>query len=1044
MKGYKAYYNAVDDIYSFLKRDLIGPVDELEVLENVEPLNTYACGILWPLRTEMSALETDESEEAISLAQEENVEEVEDIIVSVDDSIRNSNLYKPTSVGISLMLPKNASTLIISFSGAKYIHEEVQTEERLRHRFKRRPFLEKFTALIAERPGTQRCAVDDEIGFEVFLTVRNILRDGSRLITVTAQNIRKARQKGVDQSINAIFQCELVISSTTAFLPFYQNSSVVDNMEEKIECMQYRSVMNYAHGHGCSISYSETQKGVFTVISDFLPIERVYQMMPGEIKNKNILSLAYWENVSRLTACSELNSFIGEYAMWRNEQEDKNRKASEKEFSQIGQIVIARIDECILRLKSGIKMLETNDNALKAFCLMNRAMLLQRIKTKHVDEKDAYWYPFQLAYILQIIPDIVDVKSSFRESVDLLWFPTGGGKTEAYLGVAAFTIFYRRLVGKNVLDGVTIIMRYTLRLLTIQQFERATSLICACEYVRRMENLGGGEISIGLWIGSNMTPNRIEQAREALQKLRDNPYENIYEGNPVQITRCPWCGRKIALNGYDIKNQKMIIRCADNETCEFHNGLPIYVVDEDIYRERPTLLISTIDKFARIAWEENSRYLFGEGTAPPELIIQDELHLISGPLGSLSGIYEIAIEYLCERGGRRSKIIASTATVKNAEEQIRNLYNRKYIQFPPAGIDYDDSFFAVKADADQRPARTYIGLCEMGGSIADLLIRVYAVLFFAKALFIKQGRSENVIDQYFTTVGYFNALKDLGATSTIIQDRIFTHIRNLIARTFKKEADTYQVIPADVRIFESSELTSRKTSREIKDTLELLTLKYNEPGSYSYVLASNMLSVGIDIDRLGVMTVYNQPKSNAEYIQATSRVGRRYPGIVLTMYNNMRSRDKSHYEQFGYYHKSFYRYVEATSVTPFSLRAMEKALHCVFVALVRLTIPSLSGNETARYFSSNVMAVQEIRDYIIGRVEEIMPKNADEAIEMLNSFMQDWEEVARENRNTLCYRGYNGLPSFLVSAEEDSGLGIPKILNSLRNVDYSVNIYFRR
>lgn len=1044
MSGYKRYYDAVDEIYSCLKRDLIGPVEEMEILENVEPLSTYACGILWPLRIDSPTSEADEPEEAALLAQQEDIEEVEDAIVSADDSISNANIYKPTSMGISLMLPKETNELKINFSGAKYTHEEEQKEERLVHRFKRLPFSIPTNAIIGAKYGTKQLVLNSDLCIKFTLTLRNILSDGSKLVTITAQNVSRARQKGIDQSISAIFQCELVVSTTNSLLPVYQNNAIVSNEEEKIGRLQYRNVMNYAYGHGCSIAYSETHEGVFAVKSDFLPTERVYQMMPGEIRSNSILNLAYWNTVSRDSACDELSDFVDEYMAWRKKQKNVAESLSGVEYKSAGNTVIQRIDECISRLKKGIEILKDNDKAWKSFILMNRAMLLQRIKTKHTDEKFVNWYPFQIAYILQIIPDIIDENNCYRKSVDLLWFPTGGGKTEAYLGVAAFTIFYRRLISKAISDGVTVIMRYTLRLLTIQQFERATALICACEHIRKEENLDGGEINIGLWIGSSMTPNRIEQATDVLLKLRDNPYEKIYEGNPVQITRCPWCGTKIDLNGYEIKDGAMNICCADNPTCEFHSGLPIYVVDDDIYRVRPTLLLSTIDKFARIAWEENTRNLFGENCPPPELIIQDELHLISGPLGSLSGIYEIALEYLCSKAGKHPKVIASTATVKNAKEQIQNLYDRKTIQFPPAGIDYDDSFFAVRADADKRPARTYIGLCEMGGSIADLLIRIYATLFFAKALFIKQGKDVDVIDQYFTTVGYFNALRDLGASSTIIQDRIFTHIRNLVARTFKKESEQYQIIPTDVRVFEHSELTSRKSSKEIKDTLDQLALQYNEPGSYSYVLASNMLSVGIDIDRLGVMTVYNQPKSNAEYIQATSRVGRRNPGIVLAMYNNMRSRDKSHYEQFGYYHKSFYRYIEATSVTPFSLRAMEKALHCVFVALIRLTIPSLSANEAARHFNMDMKAVAKVREYIVKRVGEIMPKNVDFAAETLQNFEHDWEDVAIENSNTLCYKSYTGLPSLLASAEEYSELGLPKILNSLRNVDPSVNIYFRR
>ena len=257
---------------------------------------------------------------------------------------------------------------------------------------------------------------------------------------------------------------------------------------------------------------------------------------------------------------------------------------------------------------------------------MNQAMLLQRVKSKNCDSSNVKWYPFQLAYILQIIPDIVDSNSKFRDYVDLLWFPTGGGKTEAYLGVSAFVIFYRRLLNKPLNDGVTIIMRYTLRLLTIQQFERATALICACEHIRRLYNIDGGEISIGLWIGSNMTPNHLSEAAEKIKELKDNPNKKIYEGNPVQITKCPWCGEVIDIGCYSV-GKNLDIRC-NNKECEFNTRLPIYIVDDDIYEKTPTLILSTIDKFARIVWEEKSKEIFGGNKIlPPELIIQDELHL---------------------------------------------------------------------------------------------------------------------------------------------------------------------------------------------------------------------------------------------------------------------------------------------------------------------------------------------------------------------------------------------------------------------------------
>lgn len=633
---------------------------------------------------------------------------------------------------------------------------------------------------------------------------------------------------------------------------------------------------------------------------------------------------------------------------------------------------------------------------------------------------------------------------SFRDVVDLLWFPTGGGKTEAYLGVSAFVIFYRRISQKLISDGVTIIMRYTLRLLTIQQFERAAALVCSCEHLRKQNNISGGEISIGLWIGSTMTPNHINGyggAREILKDLKENPNKILNESNPVQITVCPWCGTSIDLDGYEIfKNKGLVIRCNNNPACEFHNALPIYVVDDDIYNNRPTILLSTIDKFARLAWQIESKSIFGD--KPPELIIQDELHLISGPLGSLAGIYEVGVEYLCCANGKYPKVIASTATVKNAIEQIKNIYNKETFQFPPSGLNFDDSFFAVLADDKERPARTYIGLCETGGTLSDLTIRVYANLMFLKALFIKQQKPEDLIDQFSTIVGYFNAIRDLGGTDNIISDRVYSYIKTLINIKFKSYANNVSLTLSDIKTRLHDELTSRKNAKEIKETLTNLSIKYTDNGYYSYVLASNMLSVGIDIDRLGLMTVYNQPKSNSEYIQATSRVGRKNPGLVLVMYNGSRTRDKSHYEQFGFYHKAFYQYVEATSVTPFSARAIEKALHCVFIIMLRLTEPNLGANEYARNFRANDESVKKAMSFILDRVKNIHKYNYDMAYNWLCSIATEWERMALENPDTLVYNATsNGNYSLLISGEQEEYYEFPPTLNSLRNVEPSSNVF---
>ncbi|GHV54735.1 DNA helicase [Synergistales bacterium] len=1058
MGGYSEFYAAIDEIRRLLSRDLIGPITPDEVIESVDPLSYYAMGILWAKRLNYN----DDTEYAAWIddmpLETDLTEDVEDPL-EVNDSITEANTYKPSAMGLSVMLPAEAGSLNVRFSFGEYVHsrrEEIIKDKESGEektisviRYSRTPRNLETVFTVPDTCKSVFCAQHSDfhaIGVDITLTVRKALSDGSKLVTVSVSNAIETPQIKKEQNENAMFQCELKISSSAGFLPVYQGSALGQSEEEQITSMLYRNVLNYAYGHGCAVRYSGEADSITEVSSDFMPSEVVLQMMPGQIREAEVLKLDFWRAGARRAACEKLLNFVSEYEEWSAKQ--ANLAKTLTDCHTTAKTVLNRIETCICRLRRGIDVLRENDTAWAAFLLMNEAMLLQRVKTKKLPEAEhgkISWYPFQLAYILQIIPDITEHDSAFRNSVDLLWFPTGGGKTEAYLGVAAFTIFLRRLSAKPINDGVTVIMRYTLRLLTIQQFERASALVCACEHLRRDRNIPGGEISIGLWIGSGMTPNHIEGedgAAAILKKLRENPDERINEGNPVQITNCPWCGESIDLDGYQIAGNHLVIKCSNNPRCEFHSALPIYLVDDDVYMKRPTLVLSTIDKFARIAWELKSKSLFGEDCAPPELIIQDELHLISGPLGSLAGVYEIAVEYLSTCNGRYPKIIASTATVKNAVEQIRNLYNKEALQFPPSGLNFDDSFFAVGASRSERPARTYVGLCETGGSLADLMIRVYSNLLFAKAYFIKQGKPNEIIDQFSTIIGYFNALKDLGKTDNIIRDRVYSNIRTLAERKFKAECDAVGMTTSDVKTGLQEELTSRKSSKEIKETLGRLDLPYTDPAHYSIVLASNMLSVGIDINRLGLMTVYNQPKSNAEYIQATSRVGRQNPGLVLAMYNTARSRDKSHYEQFGYYHRAFYQYVEATSVTPFSSRSVEKALHCVFIAMLRLTVDMYGHNDHAAKFRANDTAVSKVTEYILSRIQAVRPDAVGLARNYLDKVCNDWEYLAKENPDTLVYSGHTeNKVSLLQAAEQSALLDFPLVLNSLRNVEESSNVF---
>jgi hypothetical protein len=1099
MASYKEFYDTISEVKQYLKRDLFGPIAENEVIEGIEPIDYYSIGILWPkifYGPQDSFIDSGtDNLAAIDLSQ--NSTDVESISDNENDSILYANNYKPSALGLSAILPAGAKTLTANFSFAKYDCSSRKIEREIKKNtqtpapageesagpsksantrtvsfYTRKPYLFETSFNI---PDSCRQIISEQtehfksLGVKITLHVRKIFDDHRKLVTVTVVNIKKTFNLKLDLGKHSLFQCSLSLFSESGFLPLNQPSLPGEEEEEQINSMLYRDIQNYAYGHGCSASFTPDPDRISHIYSVFMPSETVLQVRPRMIKDRSILRLSYWKNSDRSKSCGRLTEFISEYEKWYYEQSQKAEQLTD--FGQAPQKVLSRIETCIARLKNGVHVLGTDDNAWKSFLLMNQAMLMQRVNFRKLSPEEAEkveWHTFQLGYILQIIPDIAGSSDNFRDHVDLLWFPTGGGKTEAYFGVGAFVIFYRRLKSRPAQDGVAIIMRYTLRLLTIQQFERASALICACEYLRKKNSLPGGEISLGLWIGMSTTPNQVlgsAGAEAILDWMKKNPGKRLQGANPIQITACPWCGGPIDIDGYSIRDEQLHIRCNNNKDCYFSSKLPIYVVDSDIYINHPTLIVSTIDKFARLVWETQTKSLFGLSSggahfSPPELIIQDELHLISGPLGTLSGLYEIAVDYLCRHNpaGKDSrnnnsnssgineyvypKIIASTATIKHASAQITNLYARPTFLFPPSGLDQSDSFFSVLSTPEERPARIYLGLCQKHSSIQDLMIRIYSNLIFVKHLFIKQQKDLSLIDQFSTIIGYFNSLKDLGTMNNIINDRIKSHIETLVKIKFKQEAEDISLEMKDIRLGIFEELTSRKSGEEIKEILGKLNLPWTEAGYYSVIFASNMLSVGIDIDRLGLMSVYNQPKSNAEYIQATSRIGRQNPGLVITMYNQARSRDNSHYEQFSHYHRTLFKYVESTSVTPFSSRAIEKALHCVFVAIIRLTIDYLGDNLFAKNFKSNDQEILNIIDFITARIADIDKSAASYAADYLKYICSQWEYYAHDTNAELVYQNTQKVfkRSLLVSAEQVSVIDFPAFLNSLRSVEKITDI----
>ena len=569
----------------------------------------------------------------------------------------------------------------------------------------------------------------------------------------------------------------------------------------------------------------------------------------------------------------ELYELFDQYGAWIGEKESMASHLP-PDLREIAAEHLALCRTTLDRIRDGILALD-DPVVWDAFRLANRAMWNQRARadwlrkgkpTLHPDMGGSYeWRPFQLAFILQCLRGIVDPSHPDRGIADLLWFPTGGGKTEAYLGLIAFTVFLRRL-RRTPGDGVTVLMRYTLRLLTIQQFDRAALLIACCEQIRDQDDrLGSTPISVGLWVGKGGSPNTLAEARTAIDRLRNRVVGRRSEScatSRVPVVRCT--ARSVAVRDCD-RSTENETRCRD-ASCAFRGGLPVFLVDEDIYRYRPTLIIATADKFATIPWRSDTGALFNRGSEspPPELIVQDELHLISGPLGTLAGLYETAVDFLCTDNGRPPKIVASTATIRRAEHQAKGLFLRQMRQFPPPGLDAQDSWFAVEATPEAKGTRLYGGLMAPGTSPATLMIRTYASLLQSA---YEIDESEAARDPYWTLVGYFNSLRVLGGARMQVQDDVTDRLQ-LIATN----GDPRPLEP-DSRI----ELTSRESSGEIPRHLKRMELKHPDEDALDLILATNMISVGVDIDRLGLMVVMGQPQSTSEYIQSTSRVGRQYP-----------------------------------------------------------------------------------------------------------------------------------------------------------------------
>ncbi|MFJ6103937.1 helicase-related protein [Streptomyces sp. NPDC092359] len=1058
------HYRVREELVARLRRELLGPDVEAgddpdETLTQDAPITRYPIGVLFPRAAGRDARQ----EQLADIAEQDGLDDAalvgsggpDDTDTSVDPPASGDR--RPSTMGLTFAVaPEVASEIVIHARAAVYDpvdakgkplsarRAEARTTHEQREHWRRRELELPRRTIDITRAGV---VTEDLVPGKVRLHV--LVRkpaSGTVTVTVTLINTHVVSERELQDAF-ALFQPTLRVRAVGEASAFVERPAALSAIDAEMATSRllHRHAPTFAMGHGCSARWEwnppavgliEIERAAIDEIrSEFVPTHEVLLTDSNPEIDSTALDML---GLSRRPAAEVLDTLYGlahGYEQWIGAKKSEAAALAGTPYEDAAHGRLRACDEALERIREGILLLGEKPDVMEAFRLANQAMAEQRARSVWVkggrvgdpDPSGQRWYPFQIAFMLLCLPGIDDPDHPDRRVSDLLWFPTGGGKTEAYLGLIAFTTFLRRLRLGDDGAGVTVLMRYTLRLLTLQQFERATILICAMERMRRADpgRLGDETVSIGMWVGRSATPNDLETAGKQLVKLRGG--QSLQKENPVQLHACPWCGTALDSRHYsvDADAARMDVRCP-GLGCDFASGLPVHLVDEAVYRARPTLVIATVDKFASMPWREKTAALFNrdradDDTPPPELIVQDELHLISGPLGTLTGLYETAVDALADR----PKVIASTATIRRAADQGRNLFDRDVHQFPPAGLDARDSWFAVETDRRSKASRRYVGLLAPGTSQSTLLIRTYAALLHQA---MRTETSDEVRDAYWTLVGYFNSLRLLSAAELQVNDDVEDYLQLLAERegTPARVSNRY------------SELTSRVDASLIPARLKEIEKRYPDPDVRDVLLATNMIAVGVDVNRLGLMAVMGQPQTTAEYIQATSRVGRAHPGLVAVMLNSVRPRDRSHYENFLHFHSALYREVESTSVTPFSARSRDRGLHAVVVALARILIPEARGNDDAGRIDMYLERLRtEIKPLLTDRVHQVTPEELEDTSDAFDEFVEWWQSKARAHGGLLYEpRRGNPTPALLRPFDDESEEADAwSTLWSLRDVD---------
>ncbi|SDT42728.1 Helicase conserved C-terminal domain-containing protein [Streptomyces sp. TLI_053] len=1154
-------YDAREALENYITLDLLGPWDgDVEELphRSAGPRDRYLVGMLGPRPTDETTARA-----ARTAAQLADVEPGSDGDRSDSEprellTPQASGRIWASSMGLSFTVPAAVGTLAVKASWGRYSLTETLTEDGRTLRVWGREPVEHREDIDVTATGDHHLVLDGDrrdqpcVRLDVKVRPRNGGPGGEDLRVVEVALVNQLEDTAEHRDTNWLFQTRLDVTAfsdvgAAVFLPIDDpltpgSAGPHEDDEENRLRLLYRDSLRHAVGRNVAVDAKVRpgERRAHRLTTTWLPVYDVAATTAPRIEEQPLLAglelgmdeladLAVPARRRELTAA--LAPLADGYHAWLQEQRERVQSLPEG-LRDTAAAAIDKAEDVCHRITFGIDALATDSTALEAFRFANRAMALQRRNTAvaaaragHEDDRDSYrrardavrekgkegasWRPFQLAFVLLNLaslsrPGHPDRGTSPEAVVDLLFFPTGGGKTEAYLGLAAYTFALRRLQGvigtgsdvRSGEAGVGVLMRYTLRLLTAQQFQRAAALVAAAEVLRREAFEGGDRrwgdtpFRIGLWVGTSVSPNWFSEARDQIagaKESADDKYARV-----IQVLSCPWCGSGLTAHRdmeYDERRRRVLLYCPRGEgedRCPFSRtgapkeGIPVLTVDEEIYRLAPAMLIATVDKLAQLPWNGYAGLLFGRVTElcpvhgyrhedldeetgcrprhrgeqaartvtrlrPPDLIIQDELHLISGALGTTVGLFEAAVDQLCswawtDGNGLRHevgpKIVASTATTKRAADQVRGVFGRRIAVFPPQVLDVGDTFFSRQVEVSRAdPGRRYLGVCAHGTRLKAAEIRVAEILLLgAQQLFDDYGTPG---DPYMTLVGYFNATRELAGMRRYLDDDITTRVRSNGSR--KGHRTIADRIVSRAGMLTIQELTSRISSSEISATLKRLEGGFDPERDTSdrrralfaefaaskrekrdpralpthpskqavdVVLATSMLQVGVDVSRFGLMLVVGQPKNTAEYIQASSRVGRdpSRPGLVVTLYNWSRPRDLAHFEDFAHYHATFYRQVEALSVTPFTRRALDRGTAPTYIAALRQAAYEHSRNTDAHTVDLDGEIAAEVERRLLDRAEAVGGPRARGYLAERIAALKDAWAGRREGSAVLGYR----------------------------------------